>query len=85
MTIYIVEGSTGEYSDHQEWPVIAYKNEEDAKAHVEQASAFAREIMAGSKSHMYNDIRDAKNPYDVNMRIDYTGVNYRYYSIELVD
>ena len=83
MIIYIVEGSTGEYSDHQEWPVKAFKDENKAKTLVLLASGFVRELMCNSKSDMYHDIRGESNPFDANMRIDYTGVNYRYYEIEL--
>ena len=34
-TIYIVYGSTGEYSDRSEWPVAAYMDETLARTHRE--------------------------------------------------
>jgi len=35
--IYIVEGSTGEYSDHREWKVAGFRDEQNEKA-VKQKS-----------------------------------------------
>lgn len=42
-TIYVVEGSTGEYSDWTTWIVCAYENEQTARQHVERAEAEVRE------------------------------------------
>lgn len=42
--IYIVMGSHGEYSDFQEWPVVAYTKESKAIEHVEKAYDRAQEI-----------------------------------------
>ena len=35
--VYVVEGSTGEYSDHREWPVAAYMREDLAREHADKA------------------------------------------------
>lgn len=45
MTLYIVVGTIGEYSDRREWMVAAYEDEELARRHVELASARGREII----------------------------------------
>jgi hypothetical protein len=85
--IYIVEGSTGEYSDHQEWPVVAYEEEIDAKLHVAAAEEWARVNSVSTQSDTlldYHERSDLKNPYDEGMRIDYTGVRYHYYSVEVL-
>lgn len=37
-TIYVVRGSSGEYSDRNEWPVAAYLDEPSAEKHVAMAS-----------------------------------------------
>lgn len=37
--LYIVFGSSGEYSDWTEWPVAAYRDEALARTHAEQAAA----------------------------------------------
>jgi hypothetical protein len=87
-TVYIVEGQTGEYSDHTEWSVAAYEFEPDAQEHVKLAEDWARsEQVLDGKDNLcdmsYSDRLELKNPYDPDMRVDYTGVRYHYYSIRL--
>ena len=79
--IYIVEGSTGEYSDHVEWPVAAYWNEDNAQQRVLKATQCANELFTDYRNH-YGKV---ENEYDENMRMDYTGVRYRYYPIAIED
>lgn len=83
--IFIVEGSTGEYSDHCEWPVAAYTNEEQAKLHVQKATERAKELMVGDKYEWSELSGKQLNEWDRGMHVDYTGVNYRYYSVDLLD
>ena len=85
--IFVVEGSTGEYSDHCEWPVVAYTDEEQAKLHVQKATERAKELMArvGDKYEWSELSGKQLNEWDRNMYVDYTGVNYRYYSVDLLD
>lgn len=85
-TIYVVEGSTGEYSDHQEWLVCAFWEELDAQGFIEQVSDRAREIfqlrhVPGWRRYPI-DSRFA-NDFDPGMAMDYTGTNYNYYPVEL--
>lgn len=49
--VYIVIGATGEYSDHLEWPVKAYTDEDAAQDHVEKASRRANELYAEREMH----------------------------------
>jgi hypothetical protein len=78
-TIYVVEGSTGEYSDHNEWLVAAFLEESDAKEYVLLCTQAVPDI-----EDMNDDQREqAKNPYDPRMQIDYTGVRYRYSTVVL--
>lgn len=44
-TIYIVMGTVGEYSDRDEWPVVAYDSEVLAEQHVTRAAERGREIV----------------------------------------
>ncbi len=85
--IFIVEGNTGEYSDHQDWAVAAYLDEDLAKQHVELASVRARELYAEYDKNWeptsYDDIPEGANQYDPRMRTDYTGVRYHYYDVEI--
>jgi hypothetical protein len=43
-TIWVVQGASGEYSDHMEWPICFYHDEILAKSHVELASQEHRRI-----------------------------------------
>jgi hypothetical protein len=72
--IYVVWGATGEYSDHQEWPVIAYEDEQLAQEHVTKASERYRELLAQIGNNY--KIPDGANEWDPNMRVDYTGTRY---------
>lgn len=42
--IYVIVGSVGEYSDHKEWYVCAFRNQEEAQAFVMAVSAESRDI-----------------------------------------
>ena len=87
VTIWIVEGVTGEYSDHRDWLVASYLSEDDAKEHVAQATARASEIQLHPNypGHHYGEEEDAElnNEWDSDMVIDYTGTRYRCYSVGL--
>ena len=73
--IFLVEGSTGEYSDHIDWPVAAYYNEANAKNRVLQCQGRANALMAEHNDNFWK-IPDGANEYDAKMRADYTGVRY---------
>ena len=94
MTIWFIEGSTGEYSDHREWPVCAYTRKEDAESHVAAASAAAREISekvralhegSGGWDYEAQELLIRQNQFDPDMRLDYTGTHYTCYEVELRD
>ena len=80
MKIYIVNGTTGEYSDRNDWVVCAYKDKALADAHVHDAMLRAKEI---EKSDYRHDNDRNKNEFDPNMRIDYTGTEYYVVETEL--
>ena len=89
-TIYVVEGQTGEYSDHCKWPVRAFVSEKRAKRFVEEVSQEYRKLkqryyVDGGPAGWYFKMKDAEeqNPLDPNMQTDYTGTTYSYYPIEL--
>jgi hypothetical protein len=82
MDIFIVMGTTGEYSDRSEWPVIAYQDESLANRHVYLATGKANEIY-GLMIDNINDDDLPENPYDPNMKMDYTGTNYFVYKTYL--
>ena len=85
MKIYIVQGSTGEYSDHMEWPVRAFDSERKAQDFVNKLSEEYRFLKQKYGHHgfsWYCHIEE-ENMTDPNMRSDYTGTNYSYFEIEL--
>lgn len=92
MKIYVVQGSTGEYSDHREWLVCAFKEEQQAKNFVVQLTQEANTMLAKYK-HRY-DWKCGKSgrmfdrelpPNDHFFDCDYTGFNYTYCDVELKD
>ena len=93
---YIVEGRTGEYSDHRTWPVCGYMNEAAAKAKVTQLEERIREVVATQGEdllkqyyHEGDDLERHKVALayigDPNMQYDYTGTSYHYYPVDIVD
>lgn len=80
MKIYVVEGSTGEYSDHREWLVKAFVNEECAQDFVERVGREYRRLEQECEGDRWNIGDNSLDPY---MQTDYTGTNYRYFEVEL--
>jgi hypothetical protein len=90
--IYVVMGTTGEYSDRIEWPVHAYFDKEQAEEHVVRADRRAKEAQAVYDS-WYAVGRGSGNRFptlpdnaafkdeDPNFQADYTGTYY--YIIEV--
>jgi hypothetical protein len=83
MNIYVVMGTTGEYSDRNEWSVIAYFDEAKAKEHVVNADRRAKEIQA-TREDRYR-VEPGANEFDPNMSMDYTGTDYYYNTVPLGD
>jgi len=79
--IYVVIGSTGEYSDRMEWLVKAFTSEKKAMKHVTKASEAARKIELNRKSPYHAP--ENLNIYDPQMLMDYTGTNYHYEEVIL--
>lgn len=52
--IYIVQGSSGQWSDWTTWDVCAYRDETLARRHVEQADAEVRRRIETTKDIRYN-------------------------------
>lgn len=82
MIIYIVFGSTGEYSDHIEWILKAFTDKSAAEDLVANATVEAQEAI---KKYPRYSIPKGANKYDPQMKVDYTGVNYYLVECELVD
>ncbi|OQB10405.1 MAG: hypothetical protein BWY21_00326 [Parcubacteria group bacterium ADurb.Bin216] len=83
MKIYVVQGSTGEYSDHREWILKAFTKEQKAKDFVVACTQEYQRIKSS-----YEDKYDwpkEKDPHklDPAFEWDYTGTNYTYFETEL--
>jgi hypothetical protein len=71
---FIVMGTTGEYSDRTEWPVIAYFDRASADKHADAAMLEAK-LIAGERSDRYTEA-GRENPHDRDMKMSYTGTDY---------
>jgi hypothetical protein len=89
--VYVVMGETGEYSDRAFWHVVAYRDEEAAKAHVQRAEAWLMKngvhCDAPNPGGIDYEDREAlvgQNPEDPNMKVpEYYGSRYFYFDVEL--
>lgn len=82
--IWLVTGSTGEYSDRMEWTVCAYFSEKLAKEHAENAQAKAN-LLRQQYLHPW-DIPKGANEFDpTSFSMDYTGTRYEWSMVELAD
>lgn len=84
MKIYIVEGTTGEYSDRTDWTVCAYRSKEKAEEHARNAMLRAVELN-NNRSTRYERPKQGSNSFDLNMQMDYTGTEYYTIECELKD
>ena len=93
MKIWIVSGTTGEYSSRSEWVVCAYTAEADAAAHVAKASQYAEAWHAFTQTpefermdwHSGRKLMRSSNPMDPSFSCDYTGTTYEIQEVELRD
>lgn len=79
--IWIVYGSSGEYSDHREWSVCAYPTEELANQHASLAQARAADLFRRDRGRL--QIPEGANEYD-SLMTSYDGdVEYSVFKLEL--
>jgi hypothetical protein len=83
MKIWIVEGTTGDYSDRSDWAVCAYSSQEKAEEHASKAMHRAMEIQKSNPR--YYSPKPGENEFDSNMHMDYTGTEYYTVECELKD
>lgn len=85
-TIYVVTGSTGEYSDRSEWLVYAFHTEEAAQAYVDLLGVERQKLP--QRSWDWNDdqkIELAMRAFDPRFSEDYTGTSWFVQAVELKD
>ena len=83
MKIWVVEGTTGEYSDRNDWSVCAYMDQQKAEDHARFAMLRAMEIQK-SKKNRYDSVDLTQNEFDPKMQMDYNGTSYYTCEVELV-
>ena len=93
--IWIVEGSTGEYSDHCYWQVFAFTTEEKALSYTNKLNDWCKEhrCLSGDENSCRRgdfedtDFLDEENqnlcPLDKDFKVDYTGTRYYHYPLEI--
>jgi len=81
--IWVVTGSSGEYSDRTEWNVCAYISEKHAQEHSANAQAKANIFQTQYKNSW--EIPKGANEYDPYMGANYTGTSYTVNMVELWD
>jgi len=77
--IYIIIGCCGEYDDHSEWCVKAFKSESKAKEFHEQCENWCKENLLHYTNYQFNRNTDTllDSPYDPFYQgTSYTGVSY---------
>lgn len=91
MKYYIVYGSAGAYSDHTEWPVAVYSDQESANKHADKANERVKRLqfLGWNYSSIYDAsggdyqngevLKKQLNPYDADWRCD------SYYSVSEVE
>lgn len=84
MTLYIVFGTTGEYSERDEWLVKAFKTEQEAQDFVLKAEQIADDIFY-KRENKYREGKTEKHKLDKQFYMSYTGTKYYYEPVELVD
>lgn len=89
MKIYIIQGSTGEYSDHKEWVVCALRDKQKAQEFIHQLVQEANTILSKFKNknewRRSNDWHPEVPSNDPQFAVDYTGFNYNLIETELRD
>jgi len=80
-TIYVVQGTTGEYSDRKDWLVKAFSSQTKALDLCHRAQLRAFEIKK-SRESPYSAPKNS-NEFDPGMYMDYTGTEYTVLPVEL--
>ena len=83
--IWVVFGSTGEYSDRSEWMVAGYTTKEAAEQHRDACRKWYDDNGGVELRHTYWRDNAQKNPLDPDMSVDYTGTAWDVFPLTLYD
>lgn len=88
-TLYVVMGTTGEYSDRSEWPVRAFATEAGADAFVSELDEWLRvhRVHMDQRGELpnYHDRGLLAPELDPKFECDYTGTSYWIMTVPLDD
>lgn len=87
MLVWIVMGTTGEYSDREDWPVKGFRSLEKARSFADLAKKQGQELVSKSTGYkgMISEFEGKRTECDPNFRADYTGTDYFIYEVEIDD
>ena len=77
--LYIVRGSTGEWSDRSDWMVRAYFTYDEAKSEVERLTTKLDELIGGRDVVSYEarkEVTELMREFDEDFSMDYTGTSW---------
>jgi hypothetical protein len=86
--VYIVFGTTGEYSDRNEWSVCGYRNKDIATKHADDAMIWAhllKEKIDEEGKSAFEAKDQLVSPYDSHFNMDYTGTDYYVLEVDIID
>ncbi len=87
-TVWIVMGSTGEYSDRQEWPVIAFTSEAGAKERIAALDVRMQEMPPEWREDRWEietekKIKAHMGTLDPDFQTGYAGTSYFFYKVDV--
>lgn len=83
MTVFVVMGTTGEYSDRDEWAVYWFTTEAAAMDYAARARIFANELLARGRYDADGKLR--RSDLDPHFCMDYNGTDYFVVAVESGD
>ncbi len=86
MRIYVVEGHCGEYSDHRNWPVKAFRDEETAKTFMLACIEEGRRLVAAGQDLPFLERMEVYKAHklDDGFDSDLDCWDYTYFWVDLV-
>src|SRR3990167_11101440 len=86
--IYVVMGTTGEYSDRTEWAVCAYAHKSMAEKHADEAMLWSHKHGKAAQAkyeHTYKDEDKPNSPWDADYQLYYTRTDYYVMDVSMRD
>ena len=85
--VWVVMGTTGEYSDRNEWAVVAFTDKAKAESRIVACTQEANRRFTDSRtpdeSNDWSSYDIKNNALDPEMKMGYTGTSYFFYEVEI--